>query len=204
MMQAQAKINLNIGIVYSPRPEVMKNGTLLRFFWSHGNVRLVLPFQEDRSIDVLILPDEAGVSCYNPGFQESRNSLGPDACATTALFVKETLGYYIGKGTTIIGIGDGGATLYGMLGGQIAFVHNQVVMIPTAALADRMEWDLEAAAMFVDNFCIDETYFGVRTITDCLVQIVETNKKLKEDMKNIKDRENLSTPRLPKPPSLKK
>lgn len=198
------KINLNIGVVYSPRTEVMKEGTLLRFFWSHGNVRLVLPFQEDRSIDVLILPDGAGISCYNPGFGKARNALGPDACATTALFVKETLTYYIGKGTTIIGIGDGSAALYGMLGGNIAFVHNNVVKLPSSNLEARMEWELDPSALFVDNFVIDETYFGVRTITDCLVQIVELNKRLKEDMKNIKNRETSTLLHLPKPPSLTK
>jgi hypothetical protein len=188
----------NIGIVFSPR---LESATLLRSFWSYGSVRLILPFQTDRSLDTLVLPDGIGASVYLSGFSHNTKwALGVDSCSTVDLFVKETLPYYIEKQIPIIGYGDGAATLYSVIGGKIANVSGELKMIYDRDIKADCKTDEDK--LFVTSFNYNNLIYGVESLIQVRDVLKIQSKLIAEDISRIEEKPKLPSifnfPRKPK------
>lgn len=188
----------NIGIVFSPR---LESAPLLRSFWSYGSVRFILPFQTDRSLDTLILPDGIGASVYLPGFNyNTKWALGVDSCSTVDLFVKETLHYYIEKQIPIVGYGDGAATLYSIIGGRIANVSGNLMMV----YDDNVKADCKADEdkVFVTSFNYNNLIYGVEDLVQVRDVLKLQSKLIAEETSRIEEKPKLPSifnfPRKPK------
>lgn len=178
----------NIGIVFSPR---LESATLLRSFWSYGSVRFILPYQTDRNLDTLILPDGIGASVYLPGFSHNNAkwALGIDSCSTVDLFVKETLSYYVEKQIPIVGYGDGAAVLYSLIGGRIANVSGSLVMVYSEDVKADCKTDEDK--VFVSSFNLNNLIYGVEDLVQVRDVLKLQIKMITEEISRVEEKPKL-------------